>query len=294
MTTSMTKAPNTSPFPAVRHRSVRFGVLAVLIGITVLAAIQPWDPSAVRGSFDVGGRSLYLECVGEGSPTVVMEAGSGGDHTTWEPVVDGIRGSHRTCTYDRANTGESSPVTGFRTSTDVVADLHALLATANVPGPYILVGHSLGGISTRLFASTYPDEVVGVVLVDATPTTFLDDACAVVDAAQCATFRSDFQPEHNDGIDIAPSADANAAAAPLRPMPVVVLAANDHGHDGFMPDVRQAFEAMWLERQREVADSVEGGRLQAVEAGHNMQSSHPEIVIAAISGVAAELAVATP
>jgi pimeloyl-ACP methyl ester carboxylesterase len=169
-----------------------------------------------------------------------------------------------------------------------------LLGAANISPPYILVGHSLGGISTRLFASTYADEVVGVILVDATPTTFVEDACAIVDAAQCATFRSDFQPDHNDGIDIADSSAAIAAAAPLRPMPVVVLVANDHGHDAFMPDVRRAFEAMWLERQREVADSVAGGRLEAVVSGHNIQSSHPEIVIAAISGVAAELAGATP
>lgn len=77
-------------------------------------------------------------------------------------------------------------------------------------------------------------------------------------------------------------------------MPVVVLAASDHGHDGFTPDIRQAFETMWLERQRDLADSVEGGRLQAVESGHNIQSWHPELVIAAIAGVAAELPVETP
>lgn len=266
------------------------GAAVVLIGVVVLTASLLWDPSAIRGSFDVGGRSLYLECVGEGSPTVVMEAGSGGDHTSWEAVVAGVRGSHRTCTYDRANTGESSPVTGVRTSSDVVADLHALLDTADIPPPYILVGHSLGGISTRLFAATHADEVVGVVLVDATPTTFVEDACALVDAAQCAIFRSDFQPERNDGVDIADSAAAIAAAAPLRPMPFVVLASNDHGHDKFTPELRRDFEAMWLARQREVADSVEGGRLEAVDSGHNIQSSHPEVVIAAVSDVAAELA----
>lgn len=291
---TMAGTSNASSSLTTRRKVISLGAVAVLIGAMVLAATLLWDPSAIRGSFDVGGRSLYLECVGEGSPTVVMEAGSGGDHTTWEAVVGGVRGSHRTCTYDRANTGESSAVPGVRTSWDVVADLHVLLDTAQIPPPYILVGHSLGGISTRLFAASYADEVVGVVLVDATPPTFVEDACVVVDAAQCAIFRSDFQPEHNDGVDIADSSSAIAAAAPLQPMPLVVLAANDHGHDGFTPELRREFEAMWLERQREVADSVDGGRLEAVQSGHNIQSSHPELVIAAISDVAAELAAATP
>jgi pimeloyl-ACP methyl ester carboxylesterase len=222
-----------------------------------------------------------------------MEAGSGGDHTTWALVVDGVRGSHRTCAYDRSNTGESSPVAGIRTHTDAVADLRKLLDVAKVPPPYILVGHSLGGISARLFAASHPDEVVGLVLVDATPTTFVADACEVVDPPQCATFRSDFEPQHNDGIDIAGSFDAIAAEAPLQPMPLVVLVASNHGHDGFLPEVRAAFEAMWLGRQQEIADSVEGGRLVRVASGHNIQSAHPEVVIAAIAAVAAELGAAS-
>ena len=77
-------------------------------------------------------------------------------------------------------------------------------------------------------------------------------------------------------------------------MPVIVLAASDHGHDGFPPDLRQRFEAMWLERQSEVADSVDGGRLQAVASGHNIQAEQPDIVILAISTVAAELAAMRP
>jgi pimeloyl-ACP methyl ester carboxylesterase len=286
----MAAAPTKRLFRLSTRRGRLFGATVAIIGIAVVVATQLWDPSALRGSFDVGGRSLYLECVGQGSPTIVLEAGSGGDHTTWADVVGGVRGSHRTCSYDRANRGQSGSLAGVRSSADAAVDLHALLASAKIPPPYILVGHSLGGISTRLFAARYADEVVGIVLVDATPSTFVADACAIVDAAQCETFRSDFRPEHNDGIDIADSAAAIAAAAPLRAMPVIVLAANDHGHDGFAPDLRRAFESMWLGRQREVAESVDGGRLQAVVSGHNIQSLHPELVIGAISAVAGELA----
>jgi pimeloyl-ACP methyl ester carboxylesterase len=267
---------------------------AALLAIAVLAVTQLWDPSAIKGSFDVGGRSLYLECVGEGSPTIVMESGSGSDHTAWEAVVPGLRDSNRTCTYDRANIGASSELSGDRTSSDVAADLHGLLDTASISPPYVLVGHSLGGISMRIFATTYPSEVAALVLVDATPTTFVEDACAVVDAAQCETFRSDFQPANNNGVDIASSSDDVAALGPLPAMPLVVMTANDHGHDRFAPDMRREFEAMWLLRQREVAESVMGGRLQEVDGGHNIQAQHPELVISAVSSVVADLAAGTP
>jgi hypothetical protein len=205
-------------------------------------------------------------------------------------VVAELRGSNRTCTYDRANTGSSDAISGDRTSGDVAADLHRLLETANIAPPYILVGHSLGGISMRLFASIYADEVAALILVDATPTTFVEDACGIVDADRCEIFRSDFEPAHNDGIDIAGSSAAIEAAAPLRPIPVIVLAATDHGHNGYAPGLE--FEAMWLQRQQEVADSVEGGRLQEVAGGHNIQSLHPEIVVIAVSTVAAQLSAA--
>jgi pimeloyl-ACP methyl ester carboxylesterase len=290
----MSHVPPITSRPIIGRRSRIVVATALILAVVGLAAAQLWDPSAVSGSFDVGGRSLYLECVGEGSPTIVMEAGSGGDHETWSAVVPELRGSNRTCAYDRANTGASDPLAGVRSSADVAVELHALLQAANIAPPYLLVGHSLGGISMRLFASTYADEVQGLVLVDATPSTFVEDACAVVDAAQCETFRSDFEPERNNGIDIADSASTIAAAGPLRPMPVVVLVANDHGHDTFSPDARARFEAMWLGRQQDVAQSVEGGRLQEVESGHNIQAEHPEVVIAAISGMVAELAVVTP
>lgn len=236
---------------------------------------------------------MYLKCVGEGSPTIVMESGSGGDHTAWEAVVPGLRDANRTCTYDRANTGASSELSGDRTSSDVAADLHGLLDAASISPPYVLVGHSLGGISMRIFAATYPSEVAALVLVDATPTTFVEDACAVVDADQCDTFRSGFQPANNNGVDIASSSDEVAALGPLPAMPLAVMTANDHGHYGFAPDMRREFEAMWLQRQREVADSVMGGRLQEVDSGHNIQAQHPELVISAVASVVADVAAGT-
>lgn len=119
---------------------------------------------------DVGGYKLHINCVGEGSPTVVMEYGLGGLSLIWSLVEIEVSKFTRVCTYDRAGYGWSESSFKPRTSQEMVKELHTLLTNAGIEGPYILVGHSLGGLNLRLFASQYPDEVVGMVLVDAVPT----------------------------------------------------------------------------------------------------------------------------
>ncbi len=118
---------------------------------------------------DVGGYKLHINCVGEGSPTVVMECGLGGLSLVWSLVQTEVAKFTRVCTYDRAGYGWSESSSKPRTSQEMVEELHTLLTNAGIESPYILVGHSLGGLNLRLFASQYPDEVVGMVLVDAVP-----------------------------------------------------------------------------------------------------------------------------
>jgi len=111
----------------------------------------PYPPQGER--YDIGERSLYLDCRGSGSPTVVLEAGSGSDSATWSAVHDAIAGTTRTCAYDRAGRGRSDD-RDTHTLGDAAADLRALLATAGEPGPFVFVGHSLGGSYARVFATT--------------------------------------------------------------------------------------------------------------------------------------------
>ena len=115
---------------------------------------------------DVGGRKMHINCVGQGSPTVLLEAGLGHYSLFWAYVQPEVAKYTRVCSYDRAGYGwsESSPMP--RTANAEVDELHTLLVNADVQGPYILVGHSLGGMNMRVFANNYPDEVVGMVLVD--------------------------------------------------------------------------------------------------------------------------------
>lgn len=116
---------------------------------------------------DVGGYRLHIYCQGEGSPTVVIEAGAGEFCLSWEQVRLEVAKLTRVCTYDRAGLGWSERSPRSRTAQNVVEELHSLLTNAGIEGPYVLVGHSIGGLYVRLYDHEYPDEVVGMVLVDA-------------------------------------------------------------------------------------------------------------------------------
>lgn len=118
---------------------------------------------------DIGGRSIHLYCTGstaEGRPTVILETLSGGLSPYWGWVQPEVAGATRVCSYDRAGRGWSDPAGEPTTLRQTVSDLHVALEAAGETGPYVLAGHSIGGIYARRFAADYPDEVVGLVLVD--------------------------------------------------------------------------------------------------------------------------------
>ena len=115
---------------------------------------------------DVGGHRLHIHCLGEGGPTVVIDAGAGGWSIFYRGIQERVAAETRTCAYDRAGLGWSEPGPAPRTSTRMAEELHALLDGAGLEPPFVLVGHSLGGYNARLFADRYPAEVAGVVLAE--------------------------------------------------------------------------------------------------------------------------------
>lgn len=136
----------------------------------------------------VNGIHLHLVCMGEsrlGRPTVVLEPGLGAPSTVWAWVQPEVAQMTRVCAYDRAGLGWSDPSSTPRDARHIAADLHALLHSAHVPGPYVLAGWSFGGLYTRVFADQYPDEVAGLVLIDSSS----PDQCTSTPAgqAQCAS-----------------------------------------------------------------------------------------------------------
>jgi pimeloyl-ACP methyl ester carboxylesterase len=115
---------------------------------------------------DVGGHSLHINCSGRGSPTVVMDAGSGGFSAQWVRVQQQVSGTTRVCAYDRAGMGWSEMGPDPRDAKQITGELHALLGKAGIEGPLVLVGHSFGGLYMQTYAARYPDEVAGAALVD--------------------------------------------------------------------------------------------------------------------------------
>jgi pimeloyl-ACP methyl ester carboxylesterase len=113
--------------------------------------------------------SLYVHCLGTGRPTIVIDTGVGETYESWESVIETISRQTRVCAYDRAGYGRSEPGPMPRDSQRAVDELHLLLGKSGEDGPFLLVGHSLGGLNMQVYANTYPEEVTGLVLLDPSP-----------------------------------------------------------------------------------------------------------------------------
>jgi pimeloyl-ACP methyl ester carboxylesterase len=138
---------------------------------------------------DVGGYKMHIHCTGQGSPTVILAAGTADFSTTWAYVQPEVAKLTRVCAYDRAGLGWSEPSPLPLTVKTTVDELHTLLVNARVQGPYVLVGHSLGGMHMRAYAHNYPDEVVGLIQVDS-----LHEVQAILDPVYTKANQVSIQP----------------------------------------------------------------------------------------------------
>lgn len=258
----------------------------------------PVPRGVIEGAFDVGGRSLFLRCVGVGGPTVVFESGSDVTAEAWLPIQQALAPLTRSCAYDRANLGRSDPAAPPRRGTDVVEDLHRLLAAAAVPGPYVLVGASLGGLFVRLYAHAYPDEVVGMVLLDAMHEDLVDRFTALVDPEMIGpltTALADRDDRESFVVDgLVPSAltdEVRAArrAAPSLEFPLAVITPGTFqvvAIDALPGWPAEQADALWADLQADLATLSPEGRLVVAEgSGHFVQGDRPALVVEAVSAI---------
>jgi pimeloyl-ACP methyl ester carboxylesterase len=270
------------------------------------------------GVVDIGGgRKMYLECRGTGSPTVVLVAGLKASAEDWNiaekqapTVFAEVAKFTRVCAYDRPGTpvGEkasrSDPVRQPTTAEDAVADLHALLSAANEASPYVLVGHSYGGLIVRLYASRYPKDVSGLVLVDALSEGLRDAETPEQWATQRILMEGDLRESlalYSDleRIDPDRSFDQIRAAPPLRRVPLIVLSAdrpwgpqipsmiaagklpaNVPADFGFVTDKAQK------QAQEQLSRLVPNAKhITNTNSGHEVHKEQPQLVIDSIREV---------
>ena len=250
-------------------------------------SVSPSPPDGgIDASYSVGDYELHLTCVGPaspGRPTIVYLhglGGAGGDVD--EALAPDLAERGRLCTYDRVNVGGSGAESSTHTGADSVKNLHRLLAAAEVPPPYHLVGFSFGGLIASMYAGTYPGDVEGVLLIDSSLPTD-----AEVDALIPAELREKVMREqqaNGERVDFYATLDeAGALLGSVPDIPITYLAARPVALPPYWPV--QRMRALIAAKQREFVDRFPQGRLVAVRSSHDIDLEQPELVIAELDRI---------
>jgi pimeloyl-ACP methyl ester carboxylesterase len=291
-----------------------FKITTLIVLFWELAACSPYEagtfPSTQEASqsidttVSIGTHRLYINCLGTGSPTVVIDTDLGDASEKWRPIQREVSRDTRVCIYDRAGYGRSEPGPMPRHSLQVASELKQLLDNAGVGGTYLLVGHALGSLNMQVFASQYPDRVAGMVLVDPPPIQFItgerfpevyqvveqqtNDLWEAAEAAYRTTDPAEkvkatyFETLASEqAMMLADSAKQVAAITSFGDIPVTVLVAGKlnptYGASA------ATFQQFWIEQNQELAKkSRQGIFILAEESGHNLHLDVPDLVIEAI------------
>lgn len=264
---------------------------------------QASPPAPVTRRIDLGGRHLAVTCAGQGAVTVILETGLGAESAGWAQVEADVAQVARVCRYDRANRGESDPAAKPRTAAQMIDDLEAMLAKADLPGPYIAVGHSYGGLLARLFAARHRDEVKGLVLVDSLHADQFDTfaplfpppmpgepaALTGIRAFWTGGWKSPDSTE--EGIDMPKSIELDRTVASLGDLPVRVIHADTFLNNTAAPPALQPkLQSVWDGLQaRFAALSTDTTMIHAKGSGHFVQTDDPVLVGKVIKDLVAEV-----
>ena len=260
---------------------LRAGVaLALLVLATAPHASSAQVTDTLR--IPVDGHRLFLLVSGTGSLTVILEAGDQSTHRAWNTLRPEIATFTRVVAYDRAGLGQSEFSAQPRTAQVIAKELHAALTTANIRPPYILVGHSAGGLFVRVFASLFPDAVAGVVLLDPSPEDVyaraereLPALHASLDSADRAG-RANATPGQRAEDDAWETSLRQARASDATFRAPVVLLSSPRQDLGAMSDLFREEQRRWTERQARATFRV------VARTGHAIQRDRPDTVLTVI------------
>lgn len=269
---------------------------------------------------EVGGRKMHIDCTGEGSPAVVLDSGLGDSYLSWRKVQPQIAKFTRVCSYDRAGLGYSDPSSQARTSKVIAEELHALLRAASVSPPYVIVGHSMGGFDVRVYTNLYRNEIVGMVLVDAShpdqenrfppelknmegswhrEAQFIASTmpfgiprllglCENDPVTRAANCNWHSAKEQLAEISAFPESAAEAArTGSLADLPLAVLSHDpDKPSSDLPPDLAKTTNEAWEKMQEELTHlSTRGTQTVVKNSAHYIQIDRPDVVIDAVRNV---------
>jgi pimeloyl-ACP methyl ester carboxylesterase len=253
---------------------------------TAPASQRPTEPA--DDVLEIDGVGFHLHCTGAGTTTVLLLSGWGaaGDES-WSTIQPELATDARACTYDRPGTGTSDPPTTDQTFETQAADLERLLKVAGEPGPYLVVGHSFGGAEAVTFAAESSSEVTGLVLIDASPTTWPEAVCGVPDDGTDAagSFRQLCDIMHDpsrdpERLDAIPAFERASAITSLGDLPMTVISADTRTAPGLASDQLDRLNDLWTEGVASWAALSERSAVVTVaDTGHHIQLEHPDVVL---------------
>jgi pimeloyl-ACP methyl ester carboxylesterase len=282
-------------------RNVASSALAILL--LLLSCGSP-SGGTMDKSVSIGTHKLHIYCIGAGSPAIVIDVGAGESYTSWQSVQEELAQDTRVCAYDRAGYGQSEPGPMPRDSQRAADELHQLLLDSGEEGPFLLVGHSLGGLNMQVFAASYPEQVAGVVLLDPTPQgwmmgegfpelreLFRQGTASMQDMADAARISSDpgerakvtlFEAMASEHEEIfAQTAQQIGAISSYGQLPLTVIGASDP--DPRFGESSAAFRQFWNSESRKLAAKSEKGRFVLAEgSSHHIHLDAPQLVMDAI------------
>ena len=272
-----------------RSKSIRCLALLLLPGCAsrepVVVTEPPLPAPRAERLVDVGASSLHHHCVGEGSPVAVFDAGLGDDGSVWSRVQPGVGRFTKACVYDRAGRGQSTPPRA-RSNREMARQLHVLLMEAGISGPYVLVGHSMGGVNVRLFESEHRQEVVGMVLVDAVSDDQPERYWSLVPPERMIELRHGMRRmgELDFEAFVAGIEDMRVSSRSLGNKPLVVMT---RGKEPAPPWASRELSARMLRRWQELQTglvelSTNSVYVIARNSGHYIQHDAPPLVVAAV------------
>ena len=244
-------------------------------------ASGPSGPVKVDGTFDVGGHSLYLKCRGDVGPAIIYMHGSITEanvvpHTNGSSFLDSLGDEHRVCVYDRRNLGRSDTVDAAQLPKDALSDMRKLLAAADVKPPYVLLGASFGGLLSYLYANTYPDEVVGMVLLDSMFPDELSLERLFKPADRFKAFSAEDESESLERISHYKVQKASQPYIGKEPaIPVTYLSSIPEGYDLNDYGVEEYNDKI-LGLQKAYVERFSPGKYLRVDAPHFMEVAVPE------------------